>query len=107
MVYFSSISSIKEVLKLNETSQRSFVMHFLRTLTNKAGIQQIFAFTSWNVTPSEAQTKEVSIIPTVNNRGKAKPNKTSQAQVQELLMSTSHTEPIAGGLTTAELDLRQ
>lgn len=59
-------------------------------------------FISWNVTPLEAKTKAVSITPTVNNRGKAKPNKTSQAQVQELLMSTFHTEPIAGGLTTAE-----
>lgn len=58
------------------------------------------------MTLSEAKTKEVSIIPTVNNRGKAKPNKTSQAQVQELLMSTFHTEPIPGGLTIAELDLR-
>lgn len=29
--YVSSASSIKLVLKLNETSQRSFVMHLLRT----------------------------------------------------------------------------
>lgn len=31
IMYFSSSSSIKEILKLNETSQRSFVMYFLRT----------------------------------------------------------------------------
>lgn len=47
-MYFSSNSSIKEVPKLNETSQRSFVNVFSKntqtTRINNAGIQQIFFF---------------------------------------------------------------